>query len=58
MAATKAILQRGVETRDRIAEMVANGASVNSCAKALGLSENAVSKAWRKIVADLGEQAR
>lgn len=56
MAATVSNCERGEGTRNKIAELVAAGASVNSCAKALGLSEPAVAKQWRVICANLGPQ--
>jgi len=49
---------KGNETRNRIAELVANGATVNSCAKTLGLAEPSVRKHWRVICQNLGPQAQ
>lgn len=58
MAATQANRHRGMETRNQIAELVANGESVNGCAARLGLSGNAVWKHWRAIRDGLGWQAQ
>lgn len=46
------------QTRDCLAEMVANGLTISAAAKALGVSQQRASQHWARIKRDLGSQAR
>jgi len=58
MATSKTNIERGIETRARIAELVSEGCTVNTAGKLLGMSSNGAWKAWQKLCADLGPQAQ
>jgi hypothetical protein len=49
--------ERGYNTRNALAELIAEGATFRAAGKALGINTSAVHKHWRIICADLGRQA-
>ena len=48
---------QGKKQRERIAELVSEGWSVQAAAREIGISQQMGSKHWRKIKEELGPQA-
>ena len=57
MACTDRALVQGIEQRDKLAELIANGMGIVEAGQSLGIARSPTKRHWAKIKADLGPQA-